>query len=104
MNSKAPGRRRDWAQNPGETNGKGRKVEGPRRGLPRMAPVVKNLRPGRETEEMWAPPLGPEGSLEKAPAVQSGLLAWRIPGTEEPGRLQSMGSRRATEAASHTCV
>ena len=32
--------------------------------------------------------------LEKAMATHSGTLAWRIPWTEEPGRLQSMGSRR----------
>ena len=35
-----------------------------------------------------------EASLEKAMAPHSSTLAWKIPWTEEPGRLQSMGSRR----------
>ena len=36
-----------------------------------------------------------EDSLEKGMATHSSLLAWRIPWTEEPGKLQSMGSQRA---------
>ena len=39
--------------------------------------------------------LGQEDSLEKDMATHSSILAGRIPWTEEPGRLQSMGSRRA---------
>ena len=44
-------------------------------------------------------------ALEKEMATHSSVLAWRIPGTEKPGRLQSMGSQRvrldlATEQAS----
>ena len=38
--------------------------------------------------------LGQEDSLEKEMATHSSILAWRIPWTEEPGRLQSMGSQR----------
>ena len=38
--------------------------------------------------------LGPEDPLEKGMAVLSSILAWRIPWTEEPGSLQSMGSQR----------
>jgi len=38
--------------------------------------------------------LGSERSLEKEMATHSSILAWRIPWTEEPGRLQSMGSQR----------
>ena len=38
--------------------------------------------------------LGQEGPLEKAMAPHSSILAWRIPWTEEPGGLQSMGSQR----------
>ena len=38
--------------------------------------------------------LGQDDSLEKEMATHSGILAWRIPWTEEPGRLQSMGSQR----------
>ena len=39
-------------------------------------------------------PLGREDPLEKGMATHSSILAWRIPWTEEPGRLQSMGSQR----------
>ena len=38
--------------------------------------------------------LGREDPLEKEMPTRSGILAWRIPWTEEPGRLQSMGSQR----------
>ena len=34
------------------------------------------------------------GTLEKEMATQSSILAWKVPWTEEPGRLQSMGSQR----------
>ena len=40
------------------------------------------------------PSLGWEDLLEKEMATHSSILAWRIPWTEEPGRLQSMGSQR----------
>ena len=38
--------------------------------------------------------LGREDPLEKEMATHSSILAWKIPRTEEPGRLQSMGSQR----------
>ena len=38
--------------------------------------------------------LGQEGPLEKGMAIHFSTIAWRIPRTEEPGRLQSMGSQR----------
>ena len=38
--------------------------------------------------------LGWEGPLEKEMTAHSSILAWKIPQTEEPGRLQSMGSQR----------
>ena len=44
---------------------------------------------------MWVQSLGQEDSLEKEMATHSSILAWRIPWTEEAGRLQSMGSQRA---------
>ena len=44
--------------------------------------------------ETWVRSLGQEDPLEKAMAPYSTTLAWRIPWTEEPGRLQSMGSQR----------
>ena len=44
--------------------------------------------------ETWVQSLGLEGPLEKGKATHSNILAWRIPWTEEPGGLQSMGSQR----------
>ena len=44
--------------------------------------------------------LGQEDPLEKGPATHSSILAWRIPWTEEPRRLQSMGSQRVGLAQS----
>ncbi|MES8089229.1 hypothetical protein U6K99_12330, partial [Cutibacterium acnes] len=43
-------------------------------------------------QEMWVRPLGGEDPLEKEMATHSSILAWKIPWTEEPGRLQSMRS------------
>ena len=43
-------------------------------------------------QEIWVQSLGQEDPLEKEMATQSSILAWKIPGTEEPARLQSMGS------------
>ena len=48
----------------------------------------------QETQETWVRSLGREDPLEEGMATHSSLLAWRIPWTEEPGRLQSMGSGR----------
>ena len=45
-------------------------------------------------QETWVPSLGREDPLEKEMATHSSTLAWKIPWTEEPGRLQSMGSQR----------
>ena len=52
--------------------------------------MVKNLPAMQETQVRS---LGWEDPLEKEMAIQSSILAWRIPWTEEPGRLQSMGSQ-----------
>ena len=60
------------------------------RGFPGV-PVVKNPPAIQET---LIPPLGWEDPLEKEMATYSSILAWRIPWTEEPGGLQSMGSQR----------
>ena len=43
---------------------------------------------------MWVRSLGGEDPLEEGKATQSSILAWRIPWTEELGRLQSIGSHR----------
>ena len=56
-----------------------------------VAQVVKNLTTMQET---WVGSLGWEDPLEKEMPTHSSILAWRIPQTVEPGRLQSMGSQR----------
>ena len=56
-----------------------------------MAQAIKNPPAIQET---WVPSLGWGDTLEKEMATHSSILAWRIPWTEEPGRLQSMGSQR----------
>ena len=56
-----------------------------------MAQTVKNL-PAKQ--EIWVPSLGWEDPLAKGRATHSSILACRIPWTEEPGRLQFMGSQR----------
>ena len=56
-----------------------------------VAQTVKRLPTMRET---WVQSLGREDPLEKEMATHSSILAWKIPWTEEPGGLQSMGSQR----------
>ena len=58
-----------------------------------VALVVTHL-PVQETQEAWVRSLGREDPLEKGMATHSSILAWRIPWTEEPGGLQSIGSQR----------
>ena len=55
-----------------------------------VAQMVKNLLAIQET---WVRSLGWEDPLEKEMATHFSILAWRIPLTEEPGRLQSMASQ-----------
>ena len=57
-----------------------------------IAQLVKNL---PEKQEMWVHFLGREDPLEREMAIHSSILAWRILWTEEPGRLQSMGSQKS---------
>ena len=66
--------------------------------------MVKNL---PAMQEIWFGALGQENPLEKGMATHSNILAWRIPWTEEPGGLQSLGSQRvghdsATNTFFHT--
>ena len=56
-----------------------------------VAQRLKRLPPMRET---WVRSLGWEDPLEKEMAIHSSILAWRIPWTEKPSRLPSMGSQR----------
>ena len=46
-------------------------------------------------QEIWVWSLGQEDPLEKEMATHSSILVWKIPWTEDPGQLQSMGSQRA---------
>ena len=46
----------------------------------------------QEIQETWVESLNQEDPLKKEMATHSGILAWGIPWTEEPGGLQSMGS------------
>ena len=58
-----------------------------------MAQTVKRLPTMLTMWETWVQSLGREDLLEKEMATHSSILAWKIPWTEEPGRLQSMGSQ-----------
>ena len=53
--------------------------------------MVKRLFTMRET---WVQSLGQEDLLEKEMAIHSSTIAWKIPWTDEPDKLQSMGSQR----------
>ena len=54
--------------------------------------MVENL---PATQETWVQSMGQEDALEKEMATYSSILAWKIPWTEEPGGLQSMGLRKS---------
>ena len=56
-----------------------------------VAQMVKNLPAMQETQVQS---LGQEDPLQKGMATHSSILAWKVPWTEKPGRLQSMGSQR----------
>ena len=56
-----------------------------------MGQTLKNLPAMQQTQVRS---LGQEDPLEKAMATYSSTLSWKIPWTEEPGKLQSMGSQR----------
>ena len=57
-------------------------------GLSLVAQTMNNL---PTMQEIWVQFLGQEDPLEKGMTTHPSILAWRIPWTEEPGRLQSMG-------------
>ena len=59
-----------------------------------VAQRVKNL---PAMEETWVQSLGQEDLLEKGMATHSSILAWGIPWTEKPGRLQSRGSQKVRQ-------
>ena len=59
--------------------------------------AVKHLPAMQETQETQVRFLGWEDPLEEGMATHSSILVWRIPGTEEPGGLQSKGSQRVRQ-------
>ena len=59
---------------------------------PQSGSAVKNLPAVQKTQEMRVQSLGQEDPLEEGMATHSSILAWRIPQTEEPGGLRSIGS------------
>ena len=64
-----------------------------------VAQTVKRL---SAMQEMWVRSLGWKDPLEKETAVHSNTLAWKIPWTEEPGRLQTMGLQSRTQLSDFT--
>ena len=56
-----------------------------------VAQTVKNL---LAMQANWVPSLGQEDPLEEGRAMHSSILAWKVPWTEEPGGLQSVGLQR----------
>ena len=59
-----------------------------------MVQQLENPPVMQDTQEMQVQSLGQEDPLGEEMATHSSILAWEIPWTEEPGRLQSMGSQR----------
>ena len=57
--------------------------------------MVKNPPANAELEKTWVLSLGQEDPLEMGMATHSSILAWRIPWTEEPERLWSIGSKES---------
>ena len=55
--------------------------------------VAQMIKSPPAMQETWVQSLGQEDPLEKGMAIHSSILVWRVPWTEEPGRLQSLGSR-----------
>ena len=56
--------------------------------------VVRTRLPVQGRQETQVGSLGWDAPLEKEMAIHSSILAWKIPSTEEPGRLRSVGSQR----------
>ena len=64
------------------------------KGASLVAQSLKNLPAMQEMQETQVQSLGQKDPLEEGVAAHSSRLAWRIPRTEEPGGLQSVGSHR----------
>ena len=59
----------------------------------RASVVAQRIKRLPAMQETWVRSLGQEDPLEKEMATHSSTLTWKIPWTEKPGRLQSMGSQ-----------
>ena len=59
-----------------------------------MAQRLRTCLPIQETQETRVQSLGREDPLKEEMVISSSIVTWEIPRTEEPGRLQSMGSHR----------
>ena len=59
------------------------------------SPLAQWVKNPPAVQEIWVWSLGQEDALKEGMATHSSILAWRLPWTEEPGRLQSIGSQRA---------
>ena len=72
--------------------------------FPRASLVAQTLKNLLERQETWVRSLGKEDPLEKEMATHSGILAWRIPWTEEPGGYSLWGCKDSdmTEQLIHT--
>ena len=57
--------------------------------------MVKKRLPMQKMQETQVQSLDREDPVEEQMSIHSSILAWKIPWTEEPGRLQSIGSQRA---------
>ena len=62
--------------------------------VPWASPVLQMVKNLLTMQETWVQSLGWKDPVENRMATHSSILAWKIPWTEEPGRLQSMGSQR----------
>ena len=62
---------------------------------PLLSPCRSKGKESACMKETWIQSLGQEDPLEKEMAIHSNILAWRIPRTEEPGKLQSMESQKS---------
>ena len=66
--------------------------------------MVKNMPTMQETQEMQIQPLGQKDPLEEKMATHSSILAGKIPWTEEPGGLQSIGLQRVGQDSVCPCM
>ena len=87
----------DWIPGSGRSSGEGIGYTHQYSWASLVAQMVKNSPAMWET---WVRSLGWEGSLVKEMATHCNIQAWRIPWTNDPGRLQSMGSQRVRDDCS----